>query len=359
MTEVRDSLSHPEAAPMNTHRATLYATLLALTCVPAAAPARAAADDPAPPPAQEETPPAPAPAPAPAPSPSPEPPAADASQEKARVVLGKAAARQDAGDLAEPGKLDSFHVVFHKATFESTKTSADGKSETTQMIQTDDGGLVFDWKQGSVKTQLTVDERTTTKSWYEPLKYGWFYDGEKVQSLLGAEHKADYDQLQFHRRVIDQLLDVAILSKLLRDKSVWSVIEGAKPFAAEGDDVGAAVAVKRTPPADNPNALPVTLWIAHPSAEEYGDVVAASMPPLEPGGATLLYRFAYHESFPKVRVKTGDAEPADAKLRFPFKVTVHEKLPGAAEPRKVLEVFTRSVDVNTVTDDAFKRPKPR
>lgn len=335
---------------MKSHRATLFATLLCLTSVPATAPARAADDDPNPPPAPQET-------PAPA-APAPEPPI-DTSQVKARLVLAKAAALQNAGDLAEPGNLDSFHVVFHKATFESTKTSADGKTETTQMIQTDDGGLVFDWKLGSVKTQLTVDGRTTTKAWYEPMKIGWFHDGEKVQSLLGAEHKADYDQLQFHRRVIDQLLDVAILSKLLHDESKWTMLDGAKPFAADGDDIGPTIATKRTPPAGKPNALPVTLWIANPAEGEYGDVVAAAMPPLEPGGATLLYRFAYHESFPKVRLKTGDAEPADAKLRFPFKVTVHEKLPGAPEPRKVLEVFTRSVDVNTVTDDAFKRPKPR
>jgi hypothetical protein len=342
MTEERDSPPLPEAATMKSHRATLFATLLLLTCVPAA---HAADDDPKPP--------------APAPTPAPEPMVDDTSQVKPRLILSKAAARQNAGDLTEPGKLDSFHVVFEKAIFESTKTSADGKTTTTQVIETDKGGLVFDWKQGSVKTELTVDERTTTKAWYEVRKIGWFYDGEKVQSLLGAEHKADYDQLQFHRRVIDQLLDVALLGKLLRDKSRWTMLDDAKPYATDDEPFGPTVAVKRTPPPDNPTAPAITLWIAHPADGDYGDVVAASMPPLEPGDATLLYRFSYHESFPKVRVKTGEAGPADAKLRFPFKVTVHEKFPDSPEPRKVLEVFTASVDVNTVVDSDFARPKTR
>lgn len=337
---------------MKPRTAVLLTTLAVLSCVPAATTARALDDDPKPAPAPQEKPSETAPAPA------PEPPADDASQAKPRLILAKAAARQDAGDLTDPGKLDSFHVVFHKATFESTKTSADGKT-TTQMVETDEGGLVFDWKQGSVKTALTVDGETTTKAWNEKRKLGWIFDGRKVASLLGAEHKADYDQLQFHRRVIDQLLDVAILDKLLKDKSRWTMLEGAKPFETETEPAGPTVAVKRTPPADNPTAPPITLWIANPAEGEYGDVVAASMPPLEPGDATLLYRFSYHETFPKVRVKTGDAEPADAKLRFPFKVTVHEKFPDAAEPRKVLEVFTKSVDVNTVVDHDFAQPKPR
>src|SRR6185503_17879512 len=38
-----------------------------------------------------------------------------ASDKRAREILAYAAARQNAGDLVEPGRLESFHVVFHSA----------------------------------------------------------------------------------------------------------------------------------------------------------------------------------------------------------------------------------------------------
>jgi hypothetical protein len=206
------------------------------------------------------------------------------------------------------------------------------------------------WKKGSIRTDVTVDGGTTSKAWYEPMKIGWIYDGKRVASLLGADRKADYDELQFHRRVIDQLLDVAILDKLLRDGSRWTVLSDSAPYPN-------TVAIRRTPPEGAQHAAPITLWIDHPSAEEWGDVVAASTPPSEGLRATVRYEFKYHESFPKVRRKAGDADPAPAKLRFPFQVIVHQKGADDPKPRKVLEVFTQSVDVNTVVDGDFAQPK--
>jgi hypothetical protein len=314
---------------------------------PAPAPAPPAKDEPPAPKPPAETPQEPAPAP---PKPA-EPTAAEvAADAKARTILAKAADRQNAGDLAEPGKLTSFHVVFQKATFERTTKTATG--EKTQLVETETGGLVFDWMKGSIKTQVTIDERTTTKAWYEPMKIGWIHDGTSVASLSGAKYKSDFEQLQFHRKVVSQLLDVALLAKLLKEPTLWRVVPGAG-----GPEK--TVAVERVVRADTSYAVPLKLWIANPSEGVYGDVVAASMAPTADGGATVLYDFTYHEEYPKVRVKTGDAEPADAALRFPFQVTVHEQREGSPEKVKVLEVYTRSVDVNTVVDSDFHQPKPK
>jgi hypothetical protein len=334
----------------------------------AAAPAPAPAPQPAP---QDEAQPAPKapvpqapapqdekpkPSPAPAtdgagaapPAPNPEAPAAD-EDSKAREILAKAAARQAAGDLAEPGKLDSFHVVFHKATFERQTTRPDGTS-TAETVEADTDGLVMRWMKGSLRTDITLDGRTTAKAWYDPMKIGWIYDGKRVASLLGADRKSDYDELQFHRRVIDQLLDVAILDKLLRDGSKWKVLADAAPYTN-------TVAIRRTPPDGAGRAAPLTLWIDHPSADVWGDVVAAATPPSDDVHATIRYEFKYHETFPKVRRKAGDADPEPTKMRFPFQVVVHEQRADEAKARKVLEVFTNAVDVNTVTDADFKQPR--
>src|SRR5215831_9983976 len=116
------------------------------------------------------------------PEPAPAKPAVDAAAEaasdkKARAILAKAAERQHAGDLVEPGKLQSFHVSFHAAQVERTKVGKDGR-ETVVLVQADDDGLVVDWMQGSIKTQFTLDDATTTKAWYERLRVGWISDGK-------------------------------------------------------------------------------------------------------------------------------------------------------------------------------------
>jgi hypothetical protein len=301
----------------------------------------------APPPAEEPSGKSPA-----VPGPAPKPDAAKVAAEdaKARAILAKAAELQHAGDLAEPGKLESFHVVFMKAAFERTTTK--GGYESTQLAETDRDGLVFDWMKGSLKTQVTFDGRTTTKAWYEPLAIGWIHDGEHVASLTGAKYKSDYDQLQFHRTVVAQLLDLAILGKLLRDKSTWRVV--ADPASPPN-----TVEIERVPAADAKGAVALKLWVANPSEGVYGDVVAAWMPPASDGGPAVFYDFRYHETFPTVRVKTGDAEPAVASLRFPFVVDVYEQRPGSAEKTKVLEVYAGTVDVNTLTDADFAQPKSK
>jgi hypothetical protein len=83
------------------------------------------------------------------------------------------------------------------------------------------------------------------------------------------------------------------------------------------------------------------------------------MPPSAEGGATMRYVFAYHDEFPEMRVKDADGQPGPSSMRFPFGVSVYEQRADETEPRKVLEVSTRSVDVNTVVDKDFARPTPR
>lgn len=336
-------------------------------------------DDPAPPP--------PAPVPPPAPEDSPSPPPRDAAAKepppappdgaavvakdpvadaKARAIVERAAALQNAGDLADPAKVQSFRVLFHKATFESEKRAADGTT-TRRLIETDTGGLVFLWKRhtpprdgapadaagsASLRTEITVDGQTTTKAWYEPRRVGWIDDGKSVASLLGPDRAADLDQLQFQRRLIGRLLDVAILAKLLRDGSTFRIVADAPPHPG-------TVGVERIPPADAPQAARLILWIAKTGEEEYGDVVGARMPPTAETAGTLDYKFVYHPQFPVVKVETAEGGPKVARLRFPFGVTVHEQLPDETRPRKVLEVNTASVEVNSVTDEAFAQPRRR
>src|SRR5262245_54261404 len=117
------------ARPMKPPHALLASFLVfACACASDAAPAPPAPPQEAPQPAPEQTPPKDAPQqdaagkPAPAPGGAP----ADDADAKARAILAKAAALQCAGGLAEPGKLDSFHVVFRKATFEREDTRPDG-----------------------------------------------------------------------------------------------------------------------------------------------------------------------------------------------------------------------------------------
>lgn len=338
---------------MTSHRTLLAASVILAMCLPMAP---SHADDPPPKPAPPQEPPKPAPAPPATDEKPPVGPAADAAAEAAsdaaaRAILAKAAALQNAGDLAEPGKLESFHVVFNKAYLEKTTTKADGSSSTT-LMETDTDGLVFDWMKGSVKTQVTLDGQTTTKAWYEPMHLAWISDGTTSSNLAGAKSKSDYDQLQFHRTVVNELLDVAILGKLLTDKSRWRVV--TDPASPEK-----TVAIERIPPADAKGAVAIKLWIANPSPGVYGDVVAASMPPTAENAATVFYDFKYRDEFPAVRAKDTEGKLADVKLRFPHDVTVYEQRAGEAERTKVLEVFTRSVDINTVLDTDFKQPKKK
>jgi hypothetical protein len=281
--------------------------------------------------------------------PAPDAAAVAASDKKAREILAHAAERQNAGDLAEAGRLESFHVVFHSARFEREKTNEKGEPMTPDTVDTDVDGLVVDWKQGSIKTQLTVDGNTITKAWYDPRKAGWVYDGTKVSSLLGADRRADYDQLQFHRKIIDQLVDVAILAKMVNDKSRWRVLDDSAPYEK-------TVAIQRLPTAEAPETVQIVLWVENPAEGEYGDIVAASMPPTERGGATLYYRFAYDEKYPEMR-RNGPNGLEPAKMRFPKGVGVYEQRPDETTPREVLRVITRSVDINSVKDEDFRQPR--
>jgi hypothetical protein len=280
-------------------------------------------------------------------------PAADAdaaSDKKARAILAKAAERQNAGDLVEPGKLESFHVVFKAAQVERTKVDKQGR-ETVVLLQADDYGLVVDWMQGSIKAQFTLDAATTTKAWYEPRAVGWVSDGKSTSSLTGADRKTDYDQLMFQRRVIDRLLDVAILGKLLSGDARWRVIEGDATYPK-------TVAIERLATATAPG---LTLWIDHPAESEFGDVVHASMASIETGGATLIYDLTYDDKLMSGRVvrRGADGAAAPTPMRFPFKVEAFERRADAKDRRKVLEVSDGSASLNTVTDKDFYQPAPK
>jgi len=282
-----------------------------------------------------------------APPPAATQPADAASDKKARAILAKAAERQNAGDLVEPGKLESFHVVFKAAQVERTKVDKQGR-ETVVLIQADDDGLVVDWMQGSIKTQFTLDAATTTKAWFEPRAVGWVSDGKSTASLLGADRKTDYDQLMFQRKVIDRLLDVAILGKLLSGDSRWRVVEGDARYPK-------TVAIERLGTATAPG---LTLWIDHPSESEFGDVVHAAMTSIEAGGATLIYDLTYNDELMKGRVvrRGADGTIAPTPMRFPFKVEAFERSADAKDRRKVLEVSDGSASLNTVTDKDFEQP---
>jgi hypothetical protein len=278
-------------------------------------------------------------------------PAADAaSDKKARAILAKAAERQNAGDLVEPGKLQSFHVSFHKASVERTKVDKEGH-ETTTLIEADDDGLVVDWMLGSIKTQFTLNEETTTKAWYQPMKLGWVSDGKTTSSLLGADRKTDYDQLMFQRQVIDRLLDAVILGKLLAADARWRVIEGDATYPA-------TVAIERVA---TPTAPSLKLWIDHPTKDQFGDVVHAAMPSIENEGTTLIFDFTYDDKLMEGRVlrRGDDGAVAPTPMRFPFKVETFELDAGQKKPRKVLEVFDGTASLNTVVDSDFAQPKPK
>jgi hypothetical protein len=259
------------------------------------------------------------------------------SVRKAREILAKAAERQNAGELVQPGRLESFHVVVRRAEFEDEKGN---------VATTDPDGLVFDWKKGSLRTQFVVDGKPTTKAWVEERKFAWMTSGAQFASLNNADRKADYDQLQFHRRVIDQLLQVALLGRLVAEKSRWQVL----PPAAEK-----VVVLRRFPTQEAPDAIPLTLWIENPSEGVYGDVVRVVMHPTAEGQAPVVYVLKGNDQFPIVRVMSGGSmQPA--KLRFPFSVEVHREAPGG-RLKKVLDLKIGSVDVNSVDDTVFQPPK--
>jgi hypothetical protein len=307
-------------------------------------------DPPKPAPAEEkpvekpaEKPPAPA-------KPAADPAADAASDKKARAILAKAAERQHAGDLVEPGKLESFHVSFHTAWVERTKVGKDGR-ETVILLQADDDGLVVDWMKGSIKTQFTLDRATTTKAWNASYESAWISDGQTTVNLYGSDRKADFDNLMFQRKVIDRLLDVAILGKLLAGDSRWRVIEGDATYPK-------TVAIERVKTSTSPS---LTLWIDHPADDEFGDVVHASMASLEDGDATLIYDLTYNDKLMAGRVVRAGADGAaqPTEMRFPYKVEAFERRADAKERRKVLEVSDGSASLNTVTEKDFEKPKPK
>jgi len=332
---------------MKTPHALLVATLAASLCGHRVSLAQ---DDPGKPAPVEEKP-VEKPAPPPAAKPAADPAADAESDKKARAILAKAAERQSAGDLVEPGKLESFHVVFKHAQVERNKTDKDGR-ETVVLIESDDFGLAVDWKRGSIKTQFTVNGAVTSKAWYQPMKSGWVSDGKSTpSSLAGADRKTDYDQLMFQRRVIDRLLDVAILGKLLSGDAHWRVIEGDVAYPK-------TVAIERLATAASPS---LTLWIEHPAAGEFGDVVHASIPSLEVEGSTLIFDLTYNDELMKGRVVRAGADgvAAPTEMRFPFKVEAFERRADMKERRKVLEVSNGTASLNTVDDLDFADTKKK
>jgi hypothetical protein len=279
-----------------------------------------------------------------------------ASNQKAREILKAAAEWQNAGDLERPGQLQSFHVVFSHAKFEREKTNAKGET-STQEVDTDDDGLVVAWMQGSIRSQISVHGNTTTKAYYKPRDFAWISDGAKTSSLSGSDRKTDLDELMFHRKVIDQLLDVAFLGKLHRDESRWKLLEDASRPGT--------VAIQRVPTENALDIVRITLWIADDGKGGYGDVVAAEMPPTA-GGPTLHYELKYDEgrALPTVHRTKTDAESQQpvlekVEMRFPWVVEVFEQRPGSAERRPVLKVTTKEISVNTVVDADFEQPLPK
>lgn len=276
--------------------------------------------------------------------------AESASNEKARAILKEAAGWQNAGDLGQPGKLVGFHVVFAAAQFERQKTNDKGEPLKPDLVEADPDGLVFDWMQGSIKTQVTVDGNTTTKALYDKYKIAWISDGKSVSTLAGAGHKNDYDEILFHQRVIDQLLEVAFLDKLARDQSRWKVLD-------DNSHPG-AVAIQRVPTGDAVEIVQITLWIEKAADGSYGKVVAAAMPPLERGGPTLYYDFTYDRDLVKVSRAQSDGKLVDFEMNFPSLVDVYEQRAGKDERRRVLHVQPKQVLINTVVDADFAQPVP-
>jgi hypothetical protein len=278
----------------------------------------------------------------------PEPPADDAaaaSAKKAREVLVQAAAGQNAGDLAEPGVLQSLHIVFHAAEFQRQKEDEKGQLVDAGRVAVDEDGLVVDWMQGSVRTQVTVDSTTSVKGWFAPMKVAWIFDGKKSTLLAGDDHRADYDQLQRQRRIIDRLAEVAILGKLAAAPEPWRVASDTDPKF---------IAIERVPAQ---GLLPLLLRVARLDGGKFGDVIGSEI--ASPGAEPQLERFAYDAKYPKVRRKDASGALIDTAVRFPFVVDVEDP-PRAGEtaPRNVFHGKIVAVEVNTLKPLDFAQPKP-
>ena len=302
-------------------------------------------------PPKEETPPAPVvPAPAPTPAepeapppsvrlgPDGEPLPTDEEDAAARKLLAAAAEHQGGATLAAPdGKLESFHIQFHKVTV--FRPREDG---TRQKMDSESPGLIVDWKGQQIRTEwhLTGEGPVTrgvmmrTKPDGTAAEYPWLFDGKKTIGLKNAGFEKDLEEVGRDRKIVKALLEVAVLRGLLADGSRWKVVD---------DPAFQGTAVRRTPPASAETPLKLTLWF-DPKTH---DVTGAKLAPNEPGESTMYYGLEYHPDFPKVK---------DGVLRFPFKFKVREQRIAEQEPMDVMEAHAESASFNDVEDAAFKPP---
>lgn len=325
-------------------------------------PAPAPPQEPAPAPPQEQPAPAekpaekpaePAPEQAPAEGPAEAPktdvPSADAPTDEedaaARAILEAAAKRQGGEKLAAPeGKLESFHVVFRKIRLFRTKQGADGSS-TRQRIDSEEPGLIVDWKGPQLRTEWYIQgERPVIRGvWQRPKPDGttaddpWLFDGTDVKSLRNEGYQNDLAELDRDRRIVQAMLEVAVLRTLLHDGSRWKIVD---------DPAFDGTCVRRTPPAGVPTPLRLTLWIDPKSK----DVAAAKLAPNEPGESTMYYGFSYVDGIPTVK---GDV------LRFPAAFRVQEQRIAEQKPMDVMEAYPQEASFNDVDDAVFRRPKPK
>jgi hypothetical protein len=292
----------------------------------------------------EEEPPEPEPKgePGAEPEPKPKPPVKKpvVSDPQAVALLRKAAERQGAKALAAAGALRSFHVGFFKAKFKRERVNSQGARETIG-ITADTRSLRIDWMApDNLRTEWAVDGKRNIRGYHAGRKLSWTSDGS-VHTLLGKEdkrHLAERDQIARDRDMIRSLLDVAFLSRMLADGSVWKSSKAPYPIRSEKDetrveDAATLVAIaRRRKTAEDPQ-VPLTLWLDKETHE-----VRAAAVDTGPDTYPLVYGLAYHEKFPQVVWSGG-------KARFPFKVNVYD----SPDSPPVMQLFVETVHVN---DDA-------
>ena len=283
----------------------------------------------------------------PAPPAQPEGPQADPvptdeEDAAARAFLAVAAERQGGKMLAAPdGKLESFHIVFHKVTLHRV-VEKEGGGVSRQTIDSETPGLIVDWKGGQIRTEWRLMGETPVIRGVMLRKkrdgtfgdYPWLFDGTQTKSLLNAGYEKDLAEVERDRKIVKALLEVAVLRSMLTDGSRWKVVEDA---AFPG------TAIRRTPPASAATPLRLTLWF---DAATH-DVAAARLSPNEPGESTMYYGLEYHADFPKVK---------DGVLRFPFKFRVREQRIPEQEPMDVMTAMAGEASFNDLSDETFKAP---
>ncbi|MCE9637879.1 MAG: hypothetical protein K8T90_19435 [Planctomycetes bacterium] len=263
----------------------------------------------------------------------------DEEDAAARKLLTAAADHQGGATLSAPdGKLESFHVVFHKVTV--FRPRDDG---TRQKMDSETPGLIVDWKGQQIRTEwhLTgegavirgVETRKSPRDG-SMVERAWLFDGTKSALLTPQLFAKDLEEVSRDRKIVKVLLEVAVLRAMLSDGSRWKIVDDP---AFEG------VSVRRTPPANAETPLKLTLWLD----QKTNDVTGAKLAPNEPGESTMYYGLSYHPEFPKVK---GDV------LRFPFKFKVREQRIAEQEPMDVMEAAASEVSFNDVEDATFKPP---